>query len=165
MLAERFQHREEDAAIRRVDGTSLRGCVVQEVEHAIAARSGVVLRGQVVEAHEVKQRNAFRRAFGEVAHRGSVGVAIVEDVQQEVLRADLIGPEVVDVFHHQVPDGHLRVDRGAAQELGDQYIGCVDALVGELTHLVDLIGADDGVLVGHGKGLVGVEGDVKRNET
>ena len=76
----------------------------------------------------------------------------------------MIGSDVVDILHHQVPDRHLGIDRGAFQQLGDQHLWCVDALVGELTHLVDFIRADDGVLVGDGQGLVGVEADVQGDE-
>ena len=55
VFAERLQHREIDAAIRSVDGTTLRGRMVDEVEHAITARYGVVLGGQVVQTHQVEQ--------------------------------------------------------------------------------------------------------------
>ena len=72
MLAEWLQDGEEDAAIRCVDGTSLCRSVVNEVKHAIAARDWVVLLGQVIESHQVKQRDAFLLAFGEIAHRGAV---------------------------------------------------------------------------------------------
>ena len=117
----------------------MRGCVIQEVKHAIATSNGVVLRGQVVQAHQVQQSDAFHRALSEIAVRRAVGVTVVEDVQHEVLRPDLVGPDVVDVFHHQVPDGHLGVHRGAFQQLGHQYFWRVDALVGEFTDLVDLV--------------------------
>ena len=135
--------------------------MVQKVEHAITARDGVVLRGQVVEAHQVQQRYAFHTAFGEVAVGRAARVAVVENVQHEVLRTDLVGPHVVDVLHHQVPNGHFGVHRCAFQQFGYQHVWCVDALVGELTHLVDVIRADDGVLVGNGQGLVGVEADIQ----
>ena len=112
---------------------------VQEVKHTITARDGVVLCGQVIQTHQVEQRDAFDRTFSEIAIRCAVGVAVVEDVQHKVLRTNLVGPDVVDVLHHQVPNGHLCVHRSAFQQLSHQHLGCVDALVGEFTDLIDLV--------------------------
>ena len=164
MFAERLQHGEENTAVRSVDGTAL-GCgIVQEVEHTITARDGVVLRGQVIQAHQVKQRDTFHFAFGEISVWGAVGVAVVEDVEHEVVGADLISSYVVDVLHHQVPNRHLGVYGSAFQKLGDQNFRRIDVLVRELTDLVYLVRTDDGVLVGDGQGLVGIEVDIQGDE-
>ena len=161
MASERLKHGEEDAAVGGVDGAALCSRVVEEVEHTITTRDGVVLLRQVVQSHQMEQRYSFHRAFGEIPDGRAIGIAVVENVEHKVVGAHLIGPEIVHILHHQVPNGHFGVHRGASQQLCHQYIRRVDALVRELTYLIYLVGAHDGVLICHGKGLVGIEADVE----
>ena len=93
------------ASTRRVPASSHhvadhRAADVGEAEVTAVVPVGELL---VVEAEQVQERHAFHvlRTFGKVSHRGTARIAVIENVEHEVVRTDLVSPDVVHVFHHQ----------------------------------------------------------------
>ena len=71
----------------------------------------------------------------------------------------------IHVFHHQVPHGHAGVERSSFEELHHQAVRGVDSAVGKLPHLKHTVVTYNGILVGYGQSLVGVEVGVQADET
>ena len=134
---------------------------VNEVENAI--RRGILLLVQTVQTHQTDQRDALLCTLREEAVRRALGITRVEDVQTELVGRDLVGRQAIDVLHHQLPQRRLSVQTRTLQQLGPNTAGG-GHLVGELTHLIDLVVTDDGILERHGQHLVGGEGGVQRDE-
>ena len=152
VLAEGFCHGEDDASLAY-------GVVLHVVELSVGV--GVVLGIQTVQVHGLEQRRALEGRFGQVGQIHARGVALVLDVQAELLARRAGGSDGVDVLHHQSPVGQLRTARGALQQLDVESLGVVRQVAGELTHLVGH--ASVGIFVGHGQYLIGLQGRVERD--
>ena len=95
---EGLYHGEDDAARRGLHGVTLD--VVVE-----AVGVGVLLGVETVEVHHLQEGLALQVGLGQVGEVGAGAVALVLDDELEVLGADAVGTEVVDVLHHEVPCG------------------------------------------------------------
>ena len=73
--------------------------------------------------------------------------------------------ERIDVFHHQVPQRALGIERGGLQQFDNKHLRVVDALVRQFAHLINGGVAHNLVLIGHGQHLVASERLAQRDET
>ncbi len=171
VAAEGLQHGEVDLSGRRLNGDA-----GHEVEHPVGLR--VPLHVEPVQVEHPDQRYALREGVrllgGRCLHWKKALKAVprvfVLYVQPEVLLVDLVGPDAVDVLHHQVP-GRLADALGARlQQLGEEHLVGEVAGVGagvvriyrQLTDLKDLPIVL--VAVGDGHDLVGLHVDVQGDE-
>ena len=161
VLAERFNGGEINLTIVGVDGTSLRGRIVDEVENTI--RNRVLLLVQSIQPHQLDQCDALFVTRVEEAVGNAFVIAGVEDVQTEVIFGNLIGIQTVNVLHHQVPQRRFGIQRGALQQLDAQAVRCAD-LIGKFADLIDVVIADDGILESNGQHLIGGECRIQRDE-
>ncbi len=116
MASERFRYREIDASL--ADGESLH--IVE-----LAVRIGAVVGIQAIKVHDAKQLGVFICRFGQVRHIHACRIALVLDVQFELLLLCGGGPQAVDILDHQVPVTHLRRVRCIFQCLDKQCLGVV----------------------------------------
>ena len=95
MLVEGLDDGEDDAARRGLHGVAL-DAVVE------AVGVGILLGIKAVEVHELEDGLALQVGLGQVGEVGAGAVALILDVELEVLGGDAVGPEVVDILHHEV---------------------------------------------------------------
>ena len=98
VLAEGLDDGEDDAARRGLHGVALD--VVVE-----AVGVGILLGVEAVEVHELEESLTLQVGLGQVGEVGAGAVALILNDELEVLGADAVGPEGVDVLHHEVPRG------------------------------------------------------------
>ena len=98
VLAEGLDDGEDDAARRGLHGVALD--VVVE-----AVGVGILLGVEAVEVHELEESLTLQVGLGQVGEVGAGAVALILDDELEVLGTDAVGPEGVDVLHHEVPRG------------------------------------------------------------
>ena len=147
MRAERFDNREINFTVRRINGISL-----DVIESSIGIR--LVVRIEAVEIHHPDERRAAYCSGRQVIDIRSRGVAHVFDVEFEVARLNLVSAKRIYVLHCQVPHRHFGGNGGAFQQLHIQRFSCRCHIAGKLAHLIGLSAI--GVLISHGKHLVGV---------
>ena len=136
------------------------GVAVDVVELSVGV--GLHVGVESVQAHHLQQRDALELLFGQVGEVCAGGVALVLDVHAEGRLLHARG-EVVDVLHHQVPVGLLRVVAGVLECLDEEAVVGVGHVGGELSHLVGTSAV--GILVGHGQHLVGLQSGLQRDES
>ena len=163
ILPERFQHGEEDPPVAGLNGTAAGGSPVDEVEHPVGRR--VELLVQVIKVEYPEKGCSFDPAFIDVSGRYSVGVSGIKNVEVEVVGLKLVSTQGINIFHHQLPGRYAGVERSAFEQFHDQALGIGDSLVGKFTHLPDHRIAHHLILVSNRKGLVGIEGSVKGDES
>ena len=153
---EGLDHGEDDTSRVRLHRVSLH-IVVESV------RVGILLRIQAVQVHQLQQRLALQVTLRQVGQVRTRAVALILYVEAEILRGDAVGPQVVDVLHHQVPRrvGGRRAVR--LQQLHIQRIVTLLLVGRELTHLVSL--ACIRILEGDGQHLVRLQGRLQRHIT
>ena len=119
------------------------------------------VRVKAVQTHHLQQGDALQGLFGQVGEVGAGGVALVLDVHAEFCLLHT-RCQVVDILHHQVPVGLVRIVRRVLQCLDKEAVVGVRHVGGKLTHLVGATAI--GVLVGHGEHLVGLQAGLQRDE-
>ena len=129
--AKRFEYGKHDPPVLREDGQS--GHIVEN-----AIRLGILLDIEIVHVEHPDQGDG-----GQVGRRQeslqSLSRIFIEDIQFEILLADIVGANVIDVLHHQVPQGDIHPLGDALQHLDEQNIGLlliVRHIIGEFTHLI-----------------------------
>ena len=111
MASERFRHRKNDASA--ADGESF-----NIVELAVAVQ--VVVGVQTVQLHGTQQGGVLQLFLGDIGQIHARAVALILDVQTELLAAHAAGAQVVDVLHHQFPAGRFGASGGALQQLHEK---------------------------------------------
>ena len=145
MLAERFCHGEDDAAL-------VHGVSVDEVKLSVGV--GLVVGIQTVQVHGTEQDGSLQGVLGQVVEIDAAGVRLVLDVQTEFLLLQAVGAKGIDIAHHQSPCGERRTGGATLQHLQHQCLVGACKVAGELTHLIGLCTV--GVFVGHGQNVVGL---------
>ena len=148
MGAERLSHRKNDLAGGRNYSISL-----DVVEHAVGI--SLLIRVETVQIHSLQQRLVAQSRHRKIIDSRTGSVAQVLDLHFEIGRLHLVGPDGIDVFHHQAPHGQTRCLRGALQHLHIQVVVGGGDVVRKLADLIDLTVVS--VLVGHGEHLVGTQ--------
>jgi len=158
VAAERLQHRENNPPRGGVDRDPL-----NIVENSVTVR--ILLLVEFVEVHDVQQDIPLDSSFRDIVDVSPGGIVHIDHVKVEIGAAELVGIEVVDVFHHQVPGGEPGGEVGPLDQLEDQGLRGVDPVGRKLSNLKDL--AVNRVVVSHGQNFVvvkgGVEGDVPQS--
>ena len=115
---------------------------------------------QAVAAQAAQQGGLLGLRLWDIADIDARGIALVLDVEAELLLLD-IGSQIVDVLHHQRPVELLRIVRRILQRLDiERLLGC-GMVGGKLTHVVGLTAI--GVLVGYRQHLVGLQRGLQRD--
>ena len=143
VFAEGFGHGEDDASL--ADGQSL-----HEVELSVGVF--VVLGVEPVQVERPEQDGVLQLLFGQIGEVDASRVALVFDVESELVGHHLLCAQVVDVLHHQSPCGKLWAACGAFQEFDEECLRVVGEVGGEFAHLVG--GAHVGVFEGDGQDVV-----------
>ena len=118
---------------------------------------------QTVEAEQLDQRHAAGR--GEIPCRNTPVVTGIHDVESEILPAELIGIERIDVLHHQIPKRGIRIQHGRFQQLDNQYLRILNSLIGKFPYLIHGTVSHNLVLIGNRQDLVVVQALVQGDET
>ena len=127
--AERFDTRKDDLPVIRQDSHSL-----DEVVYAIRMR--LVVGVVTIQVQHPEQDLVGNRPFRQIVDVCAGRIALVHDIQLELLLLDGIGPQRIDVFHHQVPERHIGRHGNTFQQLHIKAGCCRRRIVGrELTHL------------------------------
>ena len=147
VTAEGLDDGEDDAAVRRLNGVTLD---VVEDTVGILGLVGV----QSVEVHHLQEGLVGDIPLGYVVDGHAGGVALILDVEAELVLLHLIGPERIDVFHHQVPDGERGGYGRALQHFQEEALVGIGHIARELAHLIDLPVV--GIFISHGQHLVGI---------
>ena len=145
VVAEGLCRGQEDAAVG--DGVAL-----HEVELPVGVRLHVVV--QAVATQELQQRLRLQLLLGQVSQVDTRRIALVLDVEPELLLLHVSG-QVVDVLHHQVPVTLRGTVRRILQRLDKQALLRIGNVTGKLTHLEGA--ATVGIFKGHGQHLVGLQ--------
>ncbi len=99
-----FQHREEDEPRFRYDGEAFHKVKIPiplGVVHGVEPVQACQLdKGHIAHIHPFVQAGIVDAGF----------IVAVNNAQLKAVPGDLAGVQVVHVFHHQVPGGHLCVD-------------------------------------------------------
>ena len=114
---------------------------------------GLVVIVQTVATQSAQQRGILGLRLGNIADVDTGGVALYLDVEAELLLLD-VRCQIVDVLHHQVPVGLLRIVAGVLQGLHVEGFTGIGMVGGKLAHTVGDTAV--GILVGHGQHLVGL---------
>ena len=144
---------EEHAAI--ADGITL-----HKVEETIGTCLVIIV--QTVTAQSSQQGNILGLGLRNVVDVSTGRIALVLDIQTELGTLD-VRCEIVNVLHHQLPVGLLRIVGGVLQRLDEKRLVGIGIIGGKLT---DFIGrAAKGVFVGNGKHLVALQRRLQRDIT
>ena len=153
IVAEGLGRRQEDAAV-------VNGIALHVVELSVGVGLHVVVHA--VQSHDTQQNLALQLLLGQIGEIGAGGVALVLDVQTELLLLDLSG-QIVDVLHHQVPVALQGGVAGVLQGFHEEALVGLRQVGGELAHLEGLTAV--GVLEGNGEHLVGLQCLLQRDIT
>ena len=115
---------------------------------------------QAVATQAAQQGDILGLCLGDVADIDASGVALVLDIQAELGLLDVRG-QIVDVLHHQLPVGLLRIVRCILQGLHKEGLAGIRMFGSKLTHLEGT--ATRGELIGYGQHLVCLEGGLQRD--
>ena len=131
---------------------------MHEVELSVGVGLQVIV--QAVAAQQLEQRLRLQALLRQIGQIDARRVALVLDVEAELLFLDVSG-QVVDVLHHQVPVALRGVVRRVLQRLHEEALLGVGKVAGELTYLESATA--EGVLEGDGQHLVGLQAGLQRD--
>ena len=121
---------------------------------------GLQVTIQTVQSHHPQQRTALQLFLGQIGEVGAGGVALVLDVELELLLLHIRG-QVVHVLHHQSPVALCGTALGVLQGLDEEHLTGLCLVTGKLTHLIGL--SVVGVLESHGQHLIGLQASLQRD--
>ena len=162
IFTERLRGGEIDSSVVGVDGTAIGGSSVNEVEDTV--RSGILLLVQSVQTHQPDQRDTLLGTLREETVGRAFRVTRIENVQAELVSGKLISGKTVNILHHEFPQRRLGVQAGTLQQLDTDTVRG-GHLIGELTHLINMVVTDDRILEGHCQHLVSCQSRIQRDET
>ena len=143
MFAKRFYNREDDATL--ADGIAL-----NKVELSIGMR--IVLCVQAIEVECPQEDSTLEPLFWQVTEINACRVALVLDVEAELVAYYLLCSKVIDILHHQAPSRQVGTSRSAFQQFYEECLRVVRKVACKLTHLIGC--AHIGVFVGNGENVV-----------
>lgn len=135
------------------------GVALEKVEYSVGI--SFLIRVEAVEIHYLQKGLVGNRRNGQIVDLGASGVVEILDVEAEVLFLNLICPQRVDIFHHQLPGRQAWVDGGGLEHLDKQGLVVAGYVRREFADAVDL--SLPGILVGHGEDFVAVQGAFDRD--
>ena len=144
IVAERLSRWQEHAAIAH-------GVALHEVELSVGM--GLQVAVQPVQSHHSQQRTALQLFLGQISQVGACSVALVLDVELEILLFHVRG-QIVHVLHHQPPVALCGTTLCVLQCLHEEHLVGLRLVAGELTHLIGLSVVS--IFEGYGQHLVGL---------
>ncbi len=128
MLPKRFQHRKNYPAPVGVHRNSF-----NIVKSSVFV--GVKLLVQLIEIHHFQKNTPVEPSFRKIVDKGAGGVVLIYNIQHKFIGSELIGIQIIDVFHHQIPRWQIWRKIGPFKQFQHQSLGRLNPVGGELSNL------------------------------